>query len=135
MNIKSSTAKDLYYTTDHEWIDFRGAIAYTGICAFKLTGFREIQAIHFHTTPGLAQKGELIATVRYNDYEVEARMPVDGKILQMNEDLVSGRYESLLQSPQAQGWIALIAPARPYDRKDLLLPTEYQMNGKTKYDK
>lgn len=26
--MKKSTAKDLYYTKEHEWIDFQGSVAY-----------------------------------------------------------------------------------------------------------
>lgn len=41
----------------------------------------------------------------------------------------------LLRQPENNGWIALIVPSQPYERKDLLLPKQYQMNGKNKYAK
>ena len=41
----------------------------------------------------------------------------------------------LLHYPENNGWIAMIIPAQPYERKDLLLPQQYQMNGKSKYAK
>jgi glycine cleavage system H lipoate-binding protein len=126
---------DIYYTTDHEWIDFRGAVACTGICAFKLAGFKEIHEITFHEPSGFLKKGEVIARVRYNDYEVEAHMPVDGKLMEVNAELRSGKQDLLIQHPEGAGWIAMIAPAQPYERKELLLPAQYQMNGKDKYAK
>jgi len=45
MNTDKAAKKDLYYTNDHEWIDFQGTIAYTGICLFKLLGFKEIPLV------------------------------------------------------------------------------------------
>lgn len=62
-------------------------------------------------------------------------MPVDGKILQMNDKLIDGNLNILLDCSESSAWIALIAPSDPFDRKDLLLPKHYQMNGKSKYAK
>ncbi|MEJ0103706.1 MAG: hypothetical protein WDO19_14635 [Bacteroidota bacterium] len=135
MKNEKAARKDIYYTNDHEWIDFRGAVAYVGICLFKLTGFKEIDEIRFSEPSGFKRKGELIATIHYREYQVEACMPVDGKILELNERLLTGDPGILLQQPESNGWIALINPAVPYERKELLLPKQYQMNGKSKYAK
>ena len=134
-HMERSTNKDLYYTRDHEWIDFRGTVAYIGICRFKLLGFREVQQIVFNEPSGFKKRGEVIATIRYNDYQIEAHMPVDGKVIELNEVLTSGDQNMLLHYPENNGWIAMIIPAQPYERKDLLLPQQYQMNGKSKYAK
>ncbi|HEY0731470.1 MAG TPA: hypothetical protein VGD33_03540 [Chitinophagaceae bacterium] len=133
MSRQKSSKPDLYYTKDHEWIDFQGTIAYTGVCSFKLLGFREIQQIIFYESTGFKKRGEVIATIKFNDYQVEAHMPVDGKLVQVNETLVTGNQNILLQYPENTGWIAKIIPSQPYERKDLLLPKQYQMNGKDKY--
>jgi len=135
MNKQLSTRKDQYYTKDHEWIDFQGTVAYTGICKFKLTGLKQIQEISFNEPAGFKKQGEVIATVKYNDYLIEAHMPVDGKVLQVNEKLVSGNPNILLDCSESSAWIALIVPSLPHERKDLLLPKQYQMNGKSKYAK
>jgi glycine cleavage system H protein len=124
-----------FYTTDHEWIDFQGTVAYTGICLFKLTGFKEIHGISFKSSEGFLKKGDLIATIKYNDYQIEARMPVDGKIVEINDVLPAGNLNSLLQNAEASAWLAKIIPAQPYERKGLLLPQQYQMNGKSKHAK
>ena len=135
MDMEKSTNKNLYFTDDHEWIDFQGTVAYVGVCSFKLSGFKEIHQITFKEPAGFKKKGDVIATVKYNDYQIEAHMPVDGKVVQVNETLLSGDQDVLLQHPENSGWIALIVPAQPYERKDLLLPKQYQMNGKSKYAK
>jgi glycine cleavage system H protein len=125
----------IFYTTDHEWIDFQGTVAYTGVCLFKLTGFKEIHGISFKTSDGFLKKGDLIAIIKYNDYQIEARMPVDGKIVELNDALPAGNLNSLLQNAETSAWLAKIIPAQPYERKDLLLPQQYQMNGKSKHAK
>ncbi|MGE5107103.1 MAG: hypothetical protein ACM3H8_06145 [Sphingobacteriales bacterium] len=135
MNIEKPGKRDLYYTKDHEWIDFQGSVAYTGVCGFKLIGFKEIQEINFYEPSGFKKKGEVIATVKYNDYQIEAHMPVDGNIVQVNDTLLSGNKNILLKQPESNGWIALIVPSQPHERKELQLPKQYQLNGKDKYDK
>jgi glycine cleavage system H protein len=135
MNKQLPTRKDQYYTKDHEWIEFQGTVAYTGICKFKLTGFKQIQEINFNEPVGFKKQGDVIATVKYNDYLIEAHMPVDGKVLQLNEKLISGNLNILLDCAESSGWIALIVPSLPHERKDLLLPKQYQLNGKSKYAK
>jgi glycine cleavage system H protein len=126
--------KDFYYTADHEWINFQGSIAYIGICNFKLLGFKEIHDIRFEDTAGFMKKGELIASITYKDYQIEARMPVDGNVLDRNELLIASS-NTLLNNAESSGWLVRIAPSQPYERKDLLLPVQYQKNGKSKYAK
>jgi glycine cleavage system H protein len=126
--------KDCYYTTDHEWINFQGSIAFIGVCNFKLLGFKEIHDIRFIGSAGFMKKGELIATITYKDYQIEARMPVDGNVLDIN-DLLIANSNTLLNNAESSAWLVRIAPSQPYERKDLLLPVQYQKNGKSKYAK
>jgi glycine cleavage system H protein len=135
MNIIQTNKKDQYYTEDHEWIEFQGAIAYIGICKFKLTGFKQIQSIHFNDAAGFKKQGDVVATVAYNEYIIEAHMPVDGKILSVNDKLLTGNLDILLDCSETSAWLALIVPSEPHERKDLRLPKQYQMNGKSKYAK
>ena len=102
MNTEKAMNKDLYFTKDHEWIDFQGTVAYVGICSFKLIGFREVQQIIFHGSTGFRKKGEVIASVQYNDYRIEAHMPVDGKVVEVNEVLVSGNPEYIVTTCRKQ---------------------------------
>lgn len=135
MNNMKSIDNDQYYTKDHEWIHYQGSVAYVGICKFKLTGFKQIQEITFSEPAGFKKQGDIIATIKYNDYLIEAHMPVDGNVLKLNEELVSGNANILLDSAESTAWVALIVPSLPQERKDLLLPIQYQMNGKSLYAK
>ena len=136
MDISGSANKNLFFTKDHEWIEFQGTIARIGICSFKLLGFREIHDIVFYDPIGMQiKKGELIAKVKSKDFSIGAHMPVDGKLIKLNELLVSGDRNILLRYPESIGWIAMIAPSQPYERKDILAPKEYRLNRKGKYAK
>lgn len=135
MQAGKTDSQDLYYTHDHEWIDFHGSLAYIGVCGFKLSGFKEIHKIHFNNPSGFKKKGEIIASVTYKDYQIEIHMPVDGRLMQFNEILLSVERNTLLQNPENKGWIALIVPSSPGERTDLLLPHQYRMKSKINYVK
>ncbi len=135
MKAEKIPTPDLYYTNDHEWIEFKGPVAYVGVSSFKLIGFKEVHQIIFNEPSGFKERGELIAAIKYKDYLVEAHMPVDGKVLQVNTDLLYGDQHLLLQHAESSGWIALIVPAQPNERKDLLLPKEYLLGSTSKYSR
>lgn len=135
MNKQITANNNFYYTPDHEWINFQGPVAYIGVSSFKLIGFKEIQQIVFNEASGFKKRGDLIATIRYNDYQIDAHMPVDGNLLDINTDLIYGDERLLLKYAESSGWIALIVPTKPDERKDLLLPKQYLMNSKTIYTK
>ena len=128
-----SSKKDIYYTNHHEWIDFQGSRAYIGLCSFKLSGFRDIHQITFNPSFGFVQQGAVIASIKYYDYVVEMRMPVDGKIIQLNPLLLNGGKQLLLEQPEDNGWIALIVPEEQYDTTDLLTPDQYKEKNTIKY--
>jgi len=130
MNMEKTTNKDLYYTKDHEWIEFQGSVAYVGICSFKLIGFREVHQIIFKDHTGFKKQGEVIAIIKYKDYLIEFHMAVDGKIIQSNEVTLLANPNILLQHAETSGWVILIVPSQPYERRDLLLPKQYLMKGK-----
>ena len=124
--------RELYYTHDHEWIDFQGSIAYIGISGFKITGFRAIQQIEWMDTTGLILKESPLAKFTYNDYTVHLHMPVDGKIMELNESFINAESEEVFKLLINETWVALIAPEKPYERKNLLHLDQYNLKRKSK---
>ena len=119
--------KDLYFTNDHEWIDFQGSVAYIGICPFKLKGIKAIEKIDFVEAGGLLKANEVIGSIYYGEYKINIHIPVTGKIVSYNEPLSTGNRELLLAQPENEGWFALIVPASPYDRKGLIMSEQYRL--------
>lgn len=122
----NSTKTEVFYTTDHDWIEFQGSIAYVGVCSFKLTGFRQIQEIVFNDLTRELKQGDCIASIRYNDYRIEARMPVDGKVIQVNDKYLSGSFNALREDAEGDGWLCLIALSSPENRLGLIPPDQYK---------
>jgi glycine cleavage system H protein len=135
MHMTNLVNKNLYYTKDHEWIDFQDPFAYIGVSNFKLIGFKEIEQIVIHKISGFMKQGEVIATIKYNGYQIVAHMPVDGTIIKVNYILRFGNKNILKKYAETSGWIALIEPSRPEERNDLAKIKKYQINGKPKSKK
>ena len=123
--------RDLYYTNDHEWIDFQGSVASIGVCAFKLLGIKQIEKIEFSEEDNFKKCGEVVASIIYEDYKIDVHMPVNGKIISMNDAILSGNENIVLQEPETAGYIALIVPSSPYDRNGLMISEKYRMSSKT----
>jgi glycine cleavage system H protein len=119
--------KDLYYTNDHEWIDFQGSVAYIGICPFKLAGVKKIERIELSGESYSKKCGEVIASIFYGDYKTDVHMPVDGNVISFNEAILSGDQNRVLLEPETSGYIALIVPACPENRQGLIMSSKYPL--------
>jgi glycine cleavage system H protein len=122
--------RKLYFTDDHEWIDFQGPTAYTGVCSFKLKGINAVEKIDFSEPLTIYKAGDIIGSIYYAEYKIDIHIPVAGKILSFNEELVSGNNSMLLQQPEDDGWFAQIMPSSPYDRLGLITSQQYQMKNR-----
>lgn len=120
----------LYYTLDHEWINFRGPVAYVGICAFKLTGIKQVDRVEFNHSGDMKRAGDLLAIVHSGEYKIPVHMPVDGEVLNYNAELSSGRRDVLLRQPERNGWVAFIFPHILYEQSGLISPEQYEAINK-----
>lgn len=132
MKENHASPDEFYYTKDHDWIQYKGSLAITGVSGFKLTGIKEIHQFVTNEPMGLKRQGEKLATIHSNDYRIEIFMPVSGLVLQINNELVRGNLGIIVQEPEQGGWVARIKPLQPEERGGLLSPAQYSMkiNGK-----
>ncbi|MBZ4192491.1 hypothetical protein [Niabella beijingensis] len=128
--MKQFIVRERRYTRDHEWVDFYGDHAMTGISWFKLIGFRQIQKVLFvQPVTGFRREGDVLAVIVGNDYQITAHMPVDGNVIRINETLLSEPV-LLLDDPGGEGWIAEIAPWEINHNTRLLCEEEYDQKYK-----
>jgi len=126
MSAPKTSKRDLYFTSSHDWIDFQGSVAYIGVCAGKL---KQVEAVHellVKENAGFTARGAIVAEIRYDEKTIPVHMPVDGKIISINEVLLAGNHQLLLEQPENNGWVALIVPSQPYERSGLMPPEQYR---------
>jgi glycine cleavage system H protein len=117
---------DIFYTSDHEWIDFQGLIAYVGISNFKLLGFKAIHEVTFSEHVGFIDKGQVLAWIRYNDYRIAVHMPVDGWVLKINRLFAANDLVQMSEHLAKGGWILSITPVNAAEREGLIPSGQYR---------
>jgi len=139
MNMKAAVRRNLYYTGEHEWIDFQGTVAFVGVCPFKLATAGGIQQVLFSEDTGHTRQGAIIATLVGEKYRIPVHMPVDGKVIRNNNALppVIEQNAALPGNDAlrwlADQWIVQVSPSHPYERMNLLRTEEYLLRIKRKF--
>lgn len=121
----------MYYTQDHEWIDFLGLSALTGILTTKLSNMDKVEQAAFCPVPVPLEQGAVIAEFRSASATVTVYTPVTGRVVAINPRLLNNP-SLLLNGEKHSIWIAKISPAAPYERKGLLPAQQYKQHFATK---
>lgn len=116
----------MYYTSEHEWIEYSGHNALVGVCKAKLSVANGIQSAVFCPVLSNMERGAVVATFYYERSSFEVYMPVDGKVSDINKKLLEN--PSLLLNGEFEStWILKINPNAPYKRDGLLQEQQYKL--------
>jgi glycine cleavage system H protein len=121
-----SHLRELFFTAGHDWIRFEGSTASIGLSSFKMTGYKKISSHFLTDLEGVIDAGTPVASFEYIDSVVDLLMPVTGRIMAWNTQLLKDSASNMLVSINQYNWIARIAPATPYERKGLIQAIHYK---------
>lgn len=96
--------KDLKYTKDHEWVKFENGIATIGITEFAQRELGDIVYVEVETVGETIPIGEVFGTVEAVKTVSDLFMPIDGEIVEFNEELEAAP-ELVNESPYTTGWM------------------------------
>ncbi len=116
--------KELKYTKDHEWVRIEGEIAVIGITEFAQRELGDIVYVEVETIGETIASGEVFGTVEAVKTVSDLFMPIDGEIIEFNEELESSP-ELVNESPYEQGWMIKVKITGDISNSDLLSPEEY----------
>lgn len=123
--------KHLYFTHDHEWIEFQDQHALIGVCEFKLKGIGNILRVSINTLPLNINRGQELGVIISEDYRIPFHMPIDGKLIDQNEYIFANPH--LLTDPSLNNkWLFKIRPDGFPKHNDLITQDQYlkQVNSK-----
>ena len=115
---------ELKYTKDHEWIAI-GEIATVGITDFAQRELGDIVYVEIETVGELLKADEVFGTVEAVKTVSDLFLPVDGEILELNEDLETSP-EDVNNDPYDKGWMIKMKVSNPGDLDNLLSSDEYK---------
>jgi glycine cleavage system H protein len=115
--------EELKYTKDHEWVRLENGIATVGITEFAQRELGDIVYVEVETVGEEIGAGEVFGTVEAVKTVSDLFMPLDGEILEFNEELESSP-ELVNDSPYGEGWMIKVKVSGELP-SDLLSASEY----------
>ncbi|MEZ4742846.1 MAG: glycine cleavage system protein GcvH [Bdellovibrionota bacterium] len=95
---------NLSYTEDHEWISNKTGTAKVGISAFAVEQLGDIVYVELPDIGSSFATGEAFGTVESTKTVSDLNMPLAGKIIEINQDIVDSP-ESLQEDSYRDGWL------------------------------
>lgn len=96
--------EELKYTKDHEWVRIENGVATIGITEFAQRELGDIVYVEVETVGENISAGEVFGTVEAVKTVSDLFMPIEGEILEFNEELESSP-ELVNDSPYGDGWM------------------------------
>lgn len=96
--------QELMYTKDHEWVRIEGDVATIGITEFAQRELGDIVYVEVETVGDSIAAGEVFGTVEAVKTVSDLFMPLEGEIIEFNEELESSP-ELVNESPYESGWM------------------------------
>mgnify|MGYP001476354622 FL=1 len=115
---------NLKYTSEHEWVKIDGNIATIGITDFAQGELGDIIFLEFPEVDESFNEGDVFGTIEAVKTVSDLFMPIDGKIIEVNEDL-NDEPESVNTNPYDKGWMVKIELSESYDSDSLLDSKSY----------
>ncbi|TVP48726.1 MAG: glycine cleavage system protein GcvH [Mongoliibacter sp.] len=115
--------KELKYTKDHEWVKIEDGVATIGITEFAQRELGDIVYVEVETVGESIASGEVFGTVEAVKTVSDLFMPLEGEILEFNEELESSP-ELVNESPYEDGWMIKVKISGELP-EDLLTSEEY----------
>lgn len=115
--------QELKYTKDHEWVKIENGVATIGITEFAQRELGDIVYVEVETVGESIASGEVFGTVEAVKTVSDLFMPLEGEILEFNEELESSP-ELVNESPYEDGWMIKVKISGDLP-EDLLTAEEY----------
>ena len=119
------TPKNLFYTKEHEWADFKDGEVTVGITDYAQGQLGDVIFIEFPDIGEKFNSGDIFGEVEAVKTVSELYLPISGTITKINESL-EDNPESVNSEPYGKGWLVKISPENFNDRAGLISSEEYE---------
>lgn len=116
---------NLKYTKDHEWVRVEGNEAFVGVTDFAQGELGDIVFVEIETEGEELSKETVFGTIEAVKTVSDLFMPVSGKIVQVNPNLVT-KPESVNKDPYGEGWMIKLTIKDVAELNDLLTAEAYK---------
>ncbi|AIS51296.1 glycine cleavage system H protein GcvH [Thermoanaerobacter kivui] len=114
----------LYYSKDHVWLKIEGDKAYIGITDYAQDSVGDIEFIDLPEVGEELAAGDVLGVVESAKAASDVYMPVDGKVLEINNNVVDD--PSLVNSDPYGNWLIVVEIKNKSQLEDLMTAEEYK---------
>lgn len=116
--------KELLYTNDHEWVKAEGERVYIGITDFAQHALGSIVFVELPEVDSEFNSGDSFGTIESVKAASDAYIPLDGKIVEVNENLVDD--PALLNEDPYDNWMICIEVSNKSQLEALMKAEDYE---------
>ena len=116
--------ENLKYSKDHEWVKVEGDKAYIGITDFAQHSLGDIVFVELPEVDSELNSGEVFGVVESVKAASDIYMPISGKIVKVNEDLVDS--PELVNEDPYKNWIIMVSISDKSQLNDLIDSKAYE---------
>ncbi|TWP23245.1 glycine cleavage system protein GcvH [Apibacter muscae] len=117
--------KDLWFTDQHQWIRIDDNIAYIGITDYAQNQLGDIVYVDIDTVGKVLNPGDVYGTVEAVKTVSDLFMPIEGKILEINNE-IENSPELVNSDSYGKGWIIKVELTKLSSTEGLLNAEEYK---------
>jgi glycine cleavage system H protein len=116
--------KGLHYTKEHEWLRVEGEKAYLGITDYAQHALGDIVYIELPEVDTEFNAGDSFGTIESVKAASDSYIPVDGKILEINEAVVDD--PALVNADAFENWMICFEMSDASQLNELMDAEEYE---------
>lgn len=113
----------LLYTRDHEWIKRVGAKVFIGITDYAQKAMGAIVYVELPEVDSEFEAGDAFAVVESVKAASDVYMPVDGRVLEVNEEIVDN--PALVNESPYENWMVSVELSQDSQLENLMDAEEY----------
>lgn len=117
-------AKGLLYTKDHEWVKVEGDNAFIGLADFAQDQLGDIVYVELPEIDDELDKADSFSAVESVKAAADVYMPVSGKVVETNEDLMDD--PALLNADSYVNWMIKVELTNKAELDELMTDEEYE---------
>jgi len=114
----------LYYSNDHEWVKVEGNKATIGITDYAQHQLGEIVFVELPEVDDELNSGDSFGVIESVKAASDAYMPVSGKVLEVNEELVGA--PQLVNEDAFGSWMLVVELSDESELEGLMNAEDYQ---------
>lgn len=115
--------KDLFYSSDHEWVRVEGNNAYIGISDYAQHSLGDIVFVELAEVDTVFNSGDAFGVVESVKAASDMFIPLTGKVLEVNEKVVDN--PELVNEDCYENWMIVIEIANKEELNEFMNEEQY----------